>query len=104
MVRQLGERNVGRVAVDREDRLAQGPVQPRPFGHGELAGERVAHDGVGEGETPGAGLHQQTGAHRFVETVDDRVGCAGVGHLTQHPHTELEPAERGDGQGLVGRR
>ena len=79
-------------------------MQPRPFGHGELAGQRVAHDGVGEGEAPGPGLDQQAGVHGFVEAVDDRVGRAGVGHLAQHPHPELETAQRGDGQGLVGRR
>ena len=104
VVGQLGERDVGRVAVDGEDRLAEGPVQPGPLGDGELAGERVADDGVGEGEAPGPGLDQQAGADGFVEAVDDRVGGAGVGHLAQHPHAELEPAQRGDGQGLVGRR
>ncbi len=77
-------------------------MQPGPLGEGELSGERVAHDGVSEGEASGAGLDQQTRADGVVETVDDRVGISSFGHRTQHPHTELEPAQRGDGQGLVG--
>ena len=39
---------------------------------------------------------------RFVEAVDDGVGTARVRHGGQHSHAELQPAQRGDGQGLVG--
>ena len=37
-------------------RRSERPVPPRPLGDGELPDERLAHDGVGEGEPPGAGL------------------------------------------------
>jgi hypothetical protein len=102
---ELGERGVGRVAVHGEDRVTERSMEPRPSGNRELAGERVAHDGMGEGEASRTGLDQEASADRVVEAVDDRVGGSRVGHRTQHPYTELEPFQRRDREGLVrGRR
>ena len=95
---------IGCVAVERDDRLAERSVPPGPLGDGELAGERLANHRVGEGEAPWSGLHQEPGVRRFVETVDDGVSGAGLWHAAQHSNPELESAQRRDRHGLVGLR
>ena len=70
----FGQRYVGVSAVEGDDRFAERPVSDLPPAWESWSRhERLAHDGVGEGEAPRTGLDQETGVHGFIEAIDDRV-------------------------------